>query len=159
MITVLTMIRIKVMVGILFIQLHSYCVQMKTLTFRRPSPNPLWCYPLDLSPMYLNAQLLQAQKSQCELNYYQVKFVVNSGGYIGVNQLQSVLCELSLFHNGYQSSKILLVRAIPGESINLPFTYLGSQTCNSEFQLWKLDQKVGWPAELGAGGVNKLDYQ
>ncbi|KAA6368266.1 MAG: hypothetical protein EZS28_036205 [Streblomastix strix] len=21
------------------------------------------------------------------------------------------------------------------------------------------DQKVGWPAELGAGGVNKLDYQ
>ncbi|KAA6379699.1 MAG: hypothetical protein EZS28_024774 [Streblomastix strix] len=22
-----------------------------------------------------------------------------------------------------------------------------------------LDQKAGWPAELGAGGVNKLDYQ
>ncbi|KAA6353804.1 MAG: hypothetical protein EZS28_050670, partial [Streblomastix strix] len=23
--------------------------------------------------------------------------------------------------------------------------------------LWKLNQKAGWPAELGAGGVNKLD--
>ncbi|KAA6386204.1 MAG: hypothetical protein EZS28_018270 [Streblomastix strix] len=29
---------------------------------------------------------------------------------------------------------------------------------NSGFQLWKLDQKAGWPVEPGAGGVNKLDY-
>ncbi|KAA6348350.1 MAG: hypothetical protein EZS28_051983, partial [Streblomastix strix] len=28
----------------------------------------------------------------------------------------------------------------------------------SRFQLWKLVQKAGWPVELGAGGINKLDY-
>ncbi|KAA6337532.1 MAG: hypothetical protein EZS28_052779, partial [Streblomastix strix] len=98
---------------------------MKTLTFRRPSPNPLWCVPSALSPMYLNAQLL-------------------SGGSIG-------------------SYAILLDRATPGESNNLPFTYLGSwtwfyYTSVGEFQVQKLDQKAGWPVELGAGGTNKLDY-
>ncbi|KAA6368267.1 MAG: hypothetical protein EZS28_036206 [Streblomastix strix] len=82
---------------------------MKTLTFRRPSPNPLWYQPLDLSPMYLNAQFLYAHKFLQALNNYQIMFKVNSGGSIRVNQLQSVL-------------------VVSGESINIPLTYLGSQT-------------------------------
>ncbi|KAA6355106.1 MAG: hypothetical protein EZS28_049365, partial [Streblomastix strix] len=105
---------------------------------------------------------------------------LTQGGLPEQKRLQFVLCVLSLFHNGYQSQVILLVRAVPGESINLPVTYLGSQTwfrryqtsvgspivgnqlyCQfsySVFQFWQLDQNVGWPAGLGASGANKLDY-
>ncbi|KAA6317760.1 MAG: hypothetical protein EZS28_055044, partial [Streblomastix strix] len=118
------------------------CLQMNVLTFRRPSPNPL-----------------------C------------SGGSTGVKRLWSVLYGISLFHNGYESYVILLVSAVPGESSSLPFTQAGSRAwfcyCYlnvgglivgcwlgySRFQFWKLDQKVGWPVELDAGGTSKLDCQ
>ncbi|KAA6403567.1 MAG: hypothetical protein EZS28_000903 [Streblomastix strix] len=81
---------------------------MKTLIFRRPFPNPLQCSPLDLSLMYLNAQLLS----------------------------------------------ILLVRAVPGESSSLPFIQTGSR---AQFYCYYISVG-GLIVELGAGGVNKLDY-
>ncbi|KAA6356311.1 MAG: hypothetical protein EZS28_048161 [Streblomastix strix] len=118
------------------------------LTFRMSFLNPLWCVPSALKPKYLKAQLHYAQKSL-----------------------------ISLFHDGCESYAILLIKAVPGESSSLPFIqtgshaqfcccyikvgglFVGCQLDYSRFQLWKLDQKAGWPDELGAGGVNKLDYQ
>ncbi|KAA6369596.1 MAG: hypothetical protein EZS28_034875 [Streblomastix strix] len=98
------------------------------------------------------------------------------GDIFGVKRLQSILYRISLLHDGCESYAILLVSAVPGESSSLPFTQVSSRAwfccCYlnvgglivgcwlgySRFQLQKLDQKIGWPTDLGAGMVNKLDF-